>query len=205
MIPKIIHNVWVGPNPLPEAEKSYIQSWKKHHPDWHFMFWGNNEIKKLEIHNACQQALHHSRNVYALQADIIRLIAVNTFGGFYIDTDIECFKNIDNLLHQKIEFIGLRPHRGNWITNAFFGSIKNSAILTNAISNINLTRQLEANQNYFGPAFLTRNVREGFNFTKNETITNEVSDKCKILDYNFWSDKNPDRFCRHYFRASWRK
>lgn len=205
MIPKIIHHVWVGANPLPEAEKSYIQSWKKYHPDWHFMFWGNNEIKKLEFNNACQQALHYSGNIYALQADIIRLIAVNTFGGFYIDTDIECFKNIDNLLNHKIEFMGLRPHKGNWITNAFFGSIKNSATLNSAISNINLTRPLKINQNHFGPGFLTRNVRKIFNFTKNDAITNEVSDKCKILDDHFWSIHNPDRFCRHYFKASWRK
>jgi mannosyltransferase OCH1-like enzyme len=205
MIPKIIHHVWVGSNPLPAAEKSYIQSWKKHHPDWHFMFWGNNEIKKLEINHVCQQALHYSGNTYALQADIIRLIAVNTFGGFYIDTDIECFKNIDNLLNHKIEFIGLRPHFGNWITNAFFGSIKNSATLNSAISNIRLTRPLKINKNPFGPTFLTRNVRQTFYFAKNETITDKVSDKCKILDHNFWSTHNPDRFCRHYFRASWRK
>lgn len=29
MIPKIIHYMWFGENPLPESTKKYIESWKK--------------------------------------------------------------------------------------------------------------------------------------------------------------------------------
>lgn len=34
MIPKIIHYCWFGGNPLPTQVKKYIETWKKHLPDY---------------------------------------------------------------------------------------------------------------------------------------------------------------------------
>ena len=49
MIPKIFHHVWVGSNPMPEKEIKYIESFRRHHPDWEFMFWIEDNISTLQM------------------------------------------------------------------------------------------------------------------------------------------------------------
>lgn len=34
MIPRIIHYCWLGKNELPEEYKKYIETWKRHCPDF---------------------------------------------------------------------------------------------------------------------------------------------------------------------------
>ena len=204
MIPNIIHHVWIGPNPLPDIEQSFINSWKKLHTDWQFILWDNDNINNLKINDDCKQAIKNSDGLYACQADIIRYIAVNTFGGFYIDTDIECFRNINSLMSNDLEFIGLRPHKGNWITNAFFGSTKNNTVLNCLINNIS-SKKFNS-QNPYGPVFLTKHVSKIFNFKKGQEIDQPANEKCLILKPDqFWSKDAENPYCRHLFKASWKK
>lgn len=204
MIPKIMHHVWIGPKPLPEKEKLCIQSWKTLHSSWEFMLWDNNKIKDLNINRDCRQAIEGLEGLYACQADIIRYIIINKFGGFYLDADIKCFKNIDDLINDEIEFFGLRPHEGNWITNAFFGSIKQSDILNSAISRIHLYKF--KTRNPYGPIFFTNNFLRTFNLSRKKEIDSHVNKKFFIMNfYKFWSQKNNYRYCQHYFNASWIK
>ena len=41
MIPKIIHQFWVGPKPPP---MNLIQTWRDAHPDWVHMLWTNDML-----------------------------------------------------------------------------------------------------------------------------------------------------------------
>lgn len=202
MIPKILHHVWIGPNPLPDMEKSFINSWKKFHSDWRFMLWNNNTINNLEINNNCKEAIEKSGERYACQADVVRYIAVHAFGGVYVDTDVECFKTINDLINNKIDFLGLQPHNGNWITNAFFGAVKNSEVLKSAIANVRPPKKNEKNPH--GPVFLTNHVRKNFNFTKESKIYESPTAKCSILKHDkFWSKNCESPYCKHLFKASW--
>jgi mannosyltransferase OCH1-like enzyme len=204
MIPKIIHHVWLGPNEIPESEQKFIVSWKKLHPDYYFMLWKDSNINKLNISNGCKQAMEKAGERYACKADIVRYIAVHNFGGFYVDTDIECYNNIDNIFSDDIEFIGLRPHSGNWITNAFFGSIPKHKILELAIDTISKNPN-NGSLNPFGPSFLTRNVIKYASYDAKMQIDDLNSHNIKIMKPLFWSNRNKDAYCRHYFKASWIK
>tara|TARA_B100000131_G_scaffold308653_1_gene338247 strand:- start:168 stop:785 length:618 start_codon:yes stop_codon:yes gene_type:complete len=201
-IPKIMHHVWLGPNALPKPEQSYIDSWKEHHKDYDFMIWHDKDIKSLNLNENCLEAMKKAEPFYACQADIIRYIVIQKFGGIYIDTDVQCYRNIDDLLTEKLEFIGLRPHRGNWMTNAFFGSEENSEMLKIVIKNI--TGVQHRVRNPYGPTYLTKNVRRYFNFMQGE-VDHVKKDNVKILPCSFWGHKNKDAYCKHYFKASWRK
>tara|TARA_R100001163_G_C5052750_1_gene189369 strand:+ start:1101 stop:1712 length:612 start_codon:yes stop_codon:yes gene_type:complete len=203
MIPKIIHHVWVGPNPLPEQEQSFIDSWKKYHPDYDFVMWNDNNINSLNLNNNCLYAIKSAGSLYACQADIVRYVAIQKLGGIYIDTDVECYRNINDLLTDKLDFIGLRPHRGNWMTNAFFGSKANSEVLKIVISNIGGIKA-SRDRNPYGPMYLTKHVRRHFNFTTG-AVDQVKRDDVKVLPFKFWSDKHEDAYCKHYFKASWRK
>ena len=199
MIPKIFHHVWIGPNPLPKQEKEWIQSWKDKHPNYEFFLWNNDTIKNLSIPDNCVSAIKHLDGLYACQADIVRYIAVHQFGGIYVDTDIECFKSIDELMSDNLEFIGLRPHGGNWMTNAFFGACKDSQILSSVVSNI--SPEKNPVRNPYGPTYLTRHVGRYFNYDRSLPIDKLRNERGHVLSPTFWSKKDP--YCKHYFKASW--
>lgn len=202
MIPKIIHHVWVGPKPIPDQEKKFIESWKGLHPEYDFILWKDNNLDKLEINDTCKAVMKNAGEKYACQADIVRYIAVNKFGGIYTDTDIICYKNISNLLEEKLKFIALRPHDGNWITNAFFASTPNHPILNSVISN--MKDEKYRIDNPYGPAYLTRHLRSYLNHKGGE-VHDFIREDAKVLNSKFWSINDKEAYCRHYFRASWRK
>jgi mannosyltransferase OCH1-like enzyme len=200
LIPKTIHQVWIGPNPIPQKELEFIDSWKRLHPEWKFLLWTNDNINKLHINETCKKAIDNLSPMYACQADIIRYIAVNEYGGFYIDTDIQCFKPIDDIINNH-NFIGLQPRDCNYITNAFFGSTASNSVLDLAIKNIDDKKHTIKNP--YGPVYLTKSLTLTANHK--EHITLLQNENHKVLGYNFWSNQNKDKYCRHHARASWRK
>lgn len=95
MIPKKIHYCWFGGNPLPPLAKKCIASWKKFCPDY--------EIKEWNETNFDVNALAYTREAFearkwAFITDVVRLQALVTEGGIYMDTDVEVLKPLDSLL-----------------------------------------------------------------------------------------------------------
>ena len=46
MIPKIIHYCWLSGDPIPEKLQRYMNTWKKHLPDYEFMLWDKSRDRK---------------------------------------------------------------------------------------------------------------------------------------------------------------
>ena len=40
-IPKIIHQIWIGPKPIPDQYKEFSQKMIEMHPDWEYHLWGH--------------------------------------------------------------------------------------------------------------------------------------------------------------------
>lgn len=208
MIPKILHQVWVGGNPLPERERRWSQSWKKLHPDWNHILWTEKNIQQLEMSQNSLKAISNAEGIYACQADIIRYWAVRRHGGFYVDTDVECFKSIENLRQKEKDIILLRPHTGNWLTNAFFGSTQDHKFLKDLTVQIESpTKQIVQDRRCYlwGPNYLTRQWKKHTQSSHSKCIEDCIDESSMILSYRFWSNKNPDSYCKHYFNASWIK
>jgi len=98
MIPKIIHFVWVGDAPKPPQVLACIESWRRHCPDWEIREWGNDFAQKVECRYV-REALAHRK--WAFASDWVRLYALERFGGFYLDTDMEMRKPFDGFLKEK--------------------------------------------------------------------------------------------------------
>ena len=96
-IPKRIHYCWFGGNPLPEDAKRYIDSWKKYCPDYEIIQWDETNFD-LES-NAYVREAFQSRK-WAFITDYVRLFVLYTYGGIYMDTDVEVLKNLDVFLNQ---------------------------------------------------------------------------------------------------------
>lgn len=204
MIPKILHFVWLG-SKLPEKEQRNINSWHKYNRQFQIMFWNENNMHNLDISDNCMNAILLGDGIYEYQADIIRYHAVNKFGGFYSDTDIECHKKIPNHFLYN-DTIALKPHdNSNWLTNAFFASYVNSDFTTSLLQNIKPTNR-EHVQKFkcyiYGPVFFTR-IMHNLTNNKYKHVLDIKHNTIKILDNCFWSRKNNKRFCTHYFNASW--
>lgn len=95
MIPKIIHYVWFGGNPLPEDAVKCIESWKKFCPEYEIKEWNesNFDVNSLAYTKEAYQA-----RKFAFVADYVRLYALYNEGGIYMDTDVEVLKSLDPLL-----------------------------------------------------------------------------------------------------------
>lgn len=95
MIPKIIHYCWFGRGPMPEIALRCIESWHKYMPDYRYKLW-NEDNFDLNSNEYVREA--YSAQKYAFVTDYVRLFALYTEGGIYMDTDVEVLKPYDDLL-----------------------------------------------------------------------------------------------------------
>jgi len=98
MIPKIIHYCWFGGNPLPELAQQCISSWKKYCPDYEIKEWNESNFDL----NSCDYVREaYEAKKWAFITDYVRLYAMVTEGGIYMDTDVEVIKSLDSFLCHK--------------------------------------------------------------------------------------------------------
>jgi hypothetical protein len=130
VIPRIIHWIWVGPDPMPQEFIEYGETWKRHHPDWEFRLWTEDnppaDLRRPESYERLRMPAERS--------DILRLEVLWRFGGVYLDTDFECRGSIEPLL-EGLDFFSaqLKPGRVN---NAIIGSVAGHPILDRALDEI---------------------------------------------------------------------
>ena len=96
MIPKIIHYCWFGRGEKPELAVKCIESWKKYLPDYELKEW-NEDNFDISSNQYVREAYKNRK--YAFVTDYVRLFAIYTKGGIYMDTDVEVVGNFDKFLH----------------------------------------------------------------------------------------------------------
>ncbi len=96
MIPKIIHYCWLSGEPYPEKIQECIDSWKEVLPDYNFKLWDmtNFDINSVDF---VKEAV--SVKKWAFAADYIRLYALYTEGGIYLDSDVLVKKSFNSFLY----------------------------------------------------------------------------------------------------------
>lgn len=94
-IPKTIHFCWFSGDPFPVEVKECIDSWKKILPDFQLRHWTYEDAKSVGI-PFVDDAL--AARKWAFAADVVRLHAVYTEGGVYMDTDILLLKRFDEFM-----------------------------------------------------------------------------------------------------------
>ena len=98
MIPKIIHYIWLGKNPLPKIAEKCMASWKKFCPDYEIKRWDESNLN-LDICNYCREA--YDAKKFAFSSDVLRYYILFNEGGIYLDIDVEIIKPIDEFLVNK--------------------------------------------------------------------------------------------------------
>ena len=95
MIPKKIHYVWFGKGEMNERSKKCLESWKKILPDYEIKEW-NEDNFDINYNDFTKQAYENKK--WAYLSDVVRLYALYTEGGIYMDTDVEIYKSLDEFL-----------------------------------------------------------------------------------------------------------
>lgn len=191
MIPKILHQIWLGNRPMPEEFKLWIQNWRKYHPEWTYMLHTDKDIPE-HLRKYIDTCKH-----YSSKSNIMRLHVVYKYGGVYCDTDFDWNKNIDCFLDNKFIVAEEIPGR---FCNAFFGSIANSNILK---------EQLDCIEKYctqkppWGPGLMTLIIKQLKNTEKITVLPTEY-----VYPY-LWNSPFrpasdfPDAYLVHHWRKSW--
>lgn len=95
MIPKIIHYCWLSDEPIPTEIQGYIAGWKKVMPEYKIKKW---DKKAFDIHSVKWVEDAYAQKKWAFCADYIRVYALYTEGGFYLDSDVIVNKKFDKYL-----------------------------------------------------------------------------------------------------------
>ncbi len=118
-IPKVIHFIWLGPNPFPKESLENVRSWVEHHPNWTFKFWTDRRRAlphpSMEMHlvtdfkfTKLKDCFQQSDN-YAEKSDLLRYEILNQEGGLYVDHDVRCFKAFSPFHYNFDLYCGLEP------------------------------------------------------------------------------------------------
>ena len=96
MIPKIIHYCWLSNDSFPEKIQMCIDSWREVMPDYEFKLWNT---QNFDIENSVPYVKEAFANrKWAFAADYIRMYALYTEGGIYLDSDVKTLKRFDEFL-----------------------------------------------------------------------------------------------------------
>lgn len=94
MIPKTIHYCWFGRGEKPKLAKKCIASWRKYCPDYEIVEWNEDNFSVNSIEYT---KFTYTQKLYAYLSDYVRLWAVERYGGFYFDTDVELIKSLQEV------------------------------------------------------------------------------------------------------------
>ena len=101
-IPKVIHYCWFSNDEKPLKVRRCMASWKKALSDYEIRCWDGKSFDFSSV-PIVKQAIEQKK--WAFAADYIRLYALYTEGGVYLDADVEVFKSLDRFLGD-LFFIG---------------------------------------------------------------------------------------------------
>jgi len=156
-IPKIIHQIWIGPHRCPTH---LMQTWKTMHPDWEYRFWGNNEIASHSFRN--QRHIDSIPN-WAGKCNVIRYELLHEYGGVYADADMECLRPLDDFFLQNDSFACWENERvtPGLVANSILGAIPENDLLREMVEELEHALQIEGpSWKSTGPAFLTRAIEK---------------------------------------------
>lgn len=96
---------------------AFMQTAPDKNPDWKWMVWTANTIELMGL-NYARLLARFKKPVHV--SDYIRLVAVKTYGGVYLDSDVEVIRSLDPLCDH--EAVGAFQDATQQICPATFGA-----------------------------------------------------------------------------------
>lgn len=125
MIPRIIHQIWIGPAPMP---RHWMQTVRAHHAGWDYRIW-TDETAAEYLSRSHIKAAKHIR----AKADLLRYELLREYGGIYVDADCICFHPFNGLVDCQ-GFAGYESDTRRVIGNTVIGCSPRDDIMTVALA-----------------------------------------------------------------------
>ncbi len=229
MIPKIIHLCWFSGDPYPILIQKCINSWKKNVPEYQIKIWDKKMALDLNI-NFINQAIEKKK--WAFAADVVRLYALYTEGGVYMDADFYLLKSFEpfltnkfvsfnevsegELIKEKIDKEGNLIDKddqliGFGIQAAFMAAEKNNIFVKQVLdyymkTNFFDIKEGEKNSNVLAPQIYVK-VAERFGFKyidKRQELEEGITIyESKYLMQTMYDKQKKDAFAIHCCSHSW--
>jgi hypothetical protein len=130
LIPRVFHQIWLGPKPLPEDSRRYQRTWLERHRGWELRLWTEEnlpaELRRPEVRDRLRAA--------AERTDILRLELLWRHGGVYVDTACECLRSIEPLL-DGVSLFAAEAEPGR-VDDAVVGSVPAHPLLDQALDEL---------------------------------------------------------------------
>jgi inositol phosphorylceramide mannosyltransferase catalytic subunit len=114
MIPKVFHQIWIGPHKMPDVFQRWRETWLSLNPSWELKLWTDEGVSDFpeSMKTACN---------LSQKSNILRWEIIAKYGGVYIDTDFECLQPIDGIIAGEKCFVA-KKSRSALLMAAIFGA-----------------------------------------------------------------------------------
>jgi hypothetical protein len=207
MIPKIIHQIWIGSLPPPTE---CMNSWSNKHiaTGFQYRLWTESDFA-ADIETKCSAQIALCRELCGV-ADIMRLEILYKYGGIFVDADSVCIEPIDDtLLENNTAFAAFENEsmRPGLIANGTMGFVPGHPLLRDMIAEIasgvlDLAIPVMRAWQVLGPSLLTRFVESGlypdmtvypshlFMPAHFEPTSKKYTGHRKVYAYQYWCTSN---------------
>lgn len=94
MIPKNIHQIWLGKKRIPKHIVDFMVEIKDKHRDYNYFFWTDENVPEMP---RVLQEVYDSLEHPAMKSDLLRVYVLALYGGVYLDVDYKLITHLDNL------------------------------------------------------------------------------------------------------------
>lgn len=209
MIPHIIHYCWFGGKQMPELALKCLESWHRYLPDYELCLW-NEDTFDLDLFPYAREAYDNGK--YAFVTDVVRLWALEKFGGVYMDTDVEIIRPLDDLMNLPA-FTGYEASLANSPVTGLMASAPHGLWVSEQLAYYSSGRHFVKED---GTLDLTTNtvtianiMREGgfvidgkYQIYKNDMHVFPVDYFCPLTSTRVLNITN-NTYCIHHFAGSW--
>jgi mannosyltransferase OCH1-like enzyme len=160
LIPRTFHTFWVGP-PMPERFRTFMEGWRRLHPDWSLRLWGGGDVPPLHNQELYDRAAELCPGFEGqLRSDVVRYELLLQYGGVWIDTDFQCYAPIDDLCD--VPCFAAWERQGTVVNNAILGCEPGDPFMLRLVANLHasVTSGRSARPSKVsGPHYLTAQYR----------------------------------------------
>jgi hypothetical protein len=153
-IPKIIHQIWIGPLPPPEV---WMATWREKHPGFKYILWDNKSLEDYPWDPIVKNFIdsYVSREQYHGAADVMRYQFLRDMGGFYAPGDSRCLKPIDDLLDLEAFACYESEKNKPGLISPIIGAPPQNPFLVYLVEHLKFTKPEDPAVRFVGNYFLT--------------------------------------------------
>lgn len=125
MIPRTIHQVWLGVE-VPDHALASGNSWREHNPDWTYHLWRDQDVyadSDWPLRDVFDRApdIVPPDAVGQFRADLLRYEVLRREGGFYADCDTYALRPLDEALAD--HDLWAAAEDANWVGNTYLAAV----------------------------------------------------------------------------------